>query len=188
MPTPSKPYLTLVNEKKSHRTKAELTQRMQAERATTTSYILHERAEVRENPIAHKEFKRLNNLLKKINKSDAIYENVINRYCMIHAECFDMEIRKKKCDDFIDKIEERFDESIDKAPVKEAAEIIKDYTKAYSEAIKNLTNCDSLIQKKRKMLFDIERDNLMTIAAALRSVPKKQEKKSQLREALKNSG
>jgi hypothetical protein len=46
---------------------------------------------------------------------------------------------------------------------------------------------DRQIQVKRKMLFDIERENIMTIAAALRSIPKKEVKDSNpLREALKD--
>jgi len=50
-----------------------------------------------------------------------------------------------------------------------------------------MISIDKQIQVKRKMLFDIEKENVMTIAAALRSIPKKEEKKSDaLRDALKN--
>ena len=44
------------------------------------------RNEVKKNKIANKEFKRINELLKKIEKNDAIYEAVINRYCLIYIE------------------------------------------------------------------------------------------------------
>jgi hypothetical protein len=40
----------------------------------------------------------------------------------------------------------------------------------------SIISLDRQIQSKRKMLFDIERDNAMTIAAALRNIPKKAEK------------
>ena len=36
--------------------------------------------------------------------------------------------------------------------------------------------CDKQIQAKRKMLLEIEKENVMTIAAAVRTVPKKEEK------------
>ena len=42
---------------------------------------------------------------------------------------------------------------------------------------KNLVSLDKQVQAKRKMLLDIEKENIMTIASALRSVPKKTEKK-----------
>ena len=48
-----------------------------------------------------------------------------------------------------------------------------------------LLGYDRQVQAKRKMMGDIEKENVMTIAASLRTVPKKQEgKKSALMEAL----
>lgn len=47
------------------------------------------------------------------------------------------------------------------------------------------TSMDRQIQAKRRMLAEIEKENVMTIAASLRSVPKKPEKKTNpLKEAL----
>jgi len=96
MPTPPKPYIVLANEKKSHRTKKELSQRKQGEDALTTGVAMKARPEVKSNPVANKEFKRINDLLKKINKNDAIYEPVLNRYCMLQAECNDLEEKRNK--------------------------------------------------------------------------------------------
>ena len=45
---------------------------------------------------------------------------------------------------------------------------------------KNLISLDKQIQAKRKMLMDIEKENIMTIASSLRSIPKKAEKKKNL--------
>ena len=42
---------------------------------------------------------------------------------------------------------------------------------------KNILALDKQVQAKRKMLLDIEKENIMTIASSLRSVPKKTEKK-----------
>ena len=96
MPTPTKPFAVLKNEGKSHRTKKELKLREQGEKALSTGTKLKERQEVRKNKIAHKEFKRINELLSYIEKNDAIYEAVINRYCLIYAECVEFEDKKKK--------------------------------------------------------------------------------------------
>jgi predicted transcriptional regulator len=62
---------------------------------------------------------------------------------------------------------------------------ISDIGKIYGSIIA----LDKQIQTKRKMLLDIEKENIMTIAAALRSIPKKPEDKTNpLKEALANDG
>ena len=54
-----------------------------------------------------------------------------------------------------------------------------------SGARKQLLDVDRQIQAKRKMLFDIEKENAMTVASALRSIPKAPiEKNSELKAAL----
>lgn len=182
MPTPPKPYLVLANEKKSHRTKAELKQRQQGEAALSTGVALRERPEVKSNPVAHKEFKRLNNLLGSIGKNDAIYETIINRYCLMYAECFDFE---EKRESFYRDIQEL---TQDKERLIESEEMtLSAYYKMKYNLQSTIINLDKQVQAKRKMLLDIEKENIMTIAAALRSIPKKEEKKSNgLREALQN--
>ena len=186
MPTPPKPFEVLKNEKKSHRTKKELKQRQQGEAALATGVAMRVRPEVKRNPIAFKEFKRLNTLLSEIKKNDAIYETIINRYCLLYAECFDLEKKRDRCYEIIEKLDEAFDNEIENAPAEERAKIIKGYSKTYNESIRHLLGCDAQIQTKRKMLLDIEKENIMTIAASLRSIPKKpEETKNPLLEALK---
>lgn len=75
MPTASKSADIIRMEGKSHRTKKELRQREQAEKALLTGIPLKERQEVKDNEIAHKEFLRLKKLLEKINKFDDMYVN-----------------------------------------------------------------------------------------------------------------
>jgi hypothetical protein len=49
----------------------------------------------------------------------------------------------------------------------------------------SIIGLDKQIQSKRKMILDIEKENIMTIAAALRSIPKKEDKaNNRLLEAL----
>lgn len=167
MPTPPKPFTVLSNEKKSHRTKSELKQRQQGEEALSTGVALRERPEVKNNPVAHKEFKRLNDLLKTIGKNDAIYEGIINRYCLIMAECIEFEEKREKFYQQMDDLEDKADDME-----------YKDYFKLQSDIQKNVIGLDKQVQSKRKMLLDIEKENIMTIAAALRSIPKTPEKKS----------
>ena len=59
MPTPAKPFKVLTTEKKSHRTKAELKMREEGEKSLSTEIKLKERKEVKQNKVAHKEFKRI---------------------------------------------------------------------------------------------------------------------------------
>ena len=93
---PPKPFTVLSSEKKSHRTKAELAQRKNEEQALLTGQKLKESREVKENPMAHKEFRRVIKLLETIQKNDAIYEQSINRYCLMIAEC--AEINEKRAE------------------------------------------------------------------------------------------
>lgn len=173
MPTPPKPYIVLANEKKSHRTKKELNQRKQGEEALATGVAMKERPEVKSNPIAHKEFLRLNKLLKEIKKNDAINELVINRYCLLVAECFDFE---EKRESFYKDIQELLN---DKDRLIESEEMsLSAYYKMKYNMQSTIINLDKQIQSKRKMLLDIEKENIMTIAAALRSIPKKTENKT----------
>ena len=183
MPTPPKPFSVLTTEKKSHRTKKELKQRKQGEDALSTGVALRERQEVKGNPIAHKEFKRLNTLLGSIGKNDAIYETIINRYCLMCAECLDLETKREKIFETASKLETKLDELGADASFEELRQAINSISGIYSTMI----SCDKQIQSKRKMLLDIEKENIMTIAAALRSIPKNEEKPSNpLLEALRD--
>lgn len=178
MPTPPKPFSVLKSEGKSHRTKNELKVREQGEKALSTGTTLKVRSEVRKNKIANKEFKRINELLKKIEKNDAIYEAVINRYCLIYAECIEFEDKKVKLYELIDKLEEQFELSKEYLEGEEMAKETRKFARSISEIVGSIVELDKQLQPKRKMLLDIEKENIMTIAAALRVIPKKPENDS----------
>ena len=165
MPQVAKPVVLLAaDNKKLHKTKRELALRKQGEAGMLTGEGMRESPDVRANPVAHKEFMRLRKLFRKIEKDDAIYAQTINRYCLLHAECGALEARKTK-------LEERADCCED--------------DKAAAALYKLVSDCDRELMAKRKMMMDIEKENVMTIASALRSIPKKPEKaKSPLMEAL----
>lgn len=182
MPTPAKPFKVLTSEKKSHRTRSELKMREEGEKALSTDIILSERKEVKQNKVAHKEFKRIQEILKNIDKNDAIYEAVINRYCLLQAECFDLKERREEYYNLISKLREEEKELIEELKCREDVdELVKyklEYAKSLSKMMSSMLNIDKQIQAKRKMLLDIEKENVMTIASALRCVPKKEDKET----------
>lgn len=176
MPTPPKPVEVIKMEKTSHRTKAELSQRKKEEQALLTGQKLKESKEVKEDEVAHKEFLRLKKLLESIKKNDAIYEQSINRYCLLVAEC--ARIRESK-----ERFERDLDELVDSK--EEFGDSVSQYFKMKISIQKNIIALDKQLQSKRKMLLDLEKENAMTVASALRTIPKKPEKKNnELLEAL----
>jgi len=178
MPTPTKPVSVIKLEGKSHRTNKELKQREHAEKSLLTGEILKESKEVRENELANKEFKRIKKLLNAIGKDDDLYGCTINRYCLLLAECTEFQSKREKmyeqlCD--MEESKESFADNDDLAT----------YYKLQNSMQKNLISLDRQVQAKRKMLLDMEKENIMTIASSLRSIPKKQEnKKNAMLEAL----
>lgn len=169
MPTPTKPFSVLTTEKKSHRTKAELKLREQGEKSLSTEFKIKERKEVKKNSLAHKEFVRVNKLLKNIDKNDALYENCINRYAMLIAECSEFEEKREKFYRDLDNLMLEYSQDEDFT--------MKEYYSLVNGMQKNIIELDKQIQAKRKMMLDIEKENIMTIASALRSIPKKPEEK-----------
>lgn len=174
MPTPPKPSNVIKIEGKSHRTKKELRERQQAEESLLTGEKLKEAKEIKENPLAHKEFLRLKKLLKSIEKDDDLYGKIINRYCLLLAECIEFEEKRERVYERMNELEEHYDNFE-----------YPDYLRMQIELSKQLISYDKQIQAKRKMLFDIEKENIMTIASSLRSIPKKADKKTNaVKEAL----
>ena len=168
MSRPSKPFKVIATEKKSHRTKAELQLREKGEEALNSKLKMKERKEVKENKIAHKEFKRIQELLCNIEKDYALYENVINRYALLLSECIEFEEKRERFYKDLRKLESEYDT--------EAEFTMKEYYTLVNNMEKHIIDLDKRIQAKRKMMLDIEKENVMTIASALRSIPKKEEK------------
>lgn len=187
MPTPPKSVDVLKEEGRSHRTKAELRQREKGEKAVASGKVFRERKEVKENKAAHSEFLRINKLMKDMEKNDALYEAVINRYCMLQAECRDMEERREEFYRLLQELKDNFRESSQCLDPEKKTSLLMQFTTQVAKVNATIVNLDKQIQAKRKMLLDIEKENLMTVASSLRSVPKKPEKKKNpLLEALES--
>ena len=77
-----------------HLTKKQKEEREQAEKRLLTGTAMKIWPSVKENKYAKKEFVRVQKLLRKIGKDDALYENIINRYAKITAECLEFEERQ----------------------------------------------------------------------------------------------
>jgi tRNA/tmRNA/rRNA uracil-C5-methylase (TrmA/RlmC/RlmD family) len=174
MGRPPKPFTVITTEKKSHRTKAELETRKQGEKALLTGIKLREWPEVKDGPLAHKEFSRIRKLLGKIGHDDALYEPVINRYCLLISECQEFEVMLTDLQADIKELRE----------MKAAQEIDPlVYLEHRGNLQDRIMTCDKKIMEKRKMLLSIEKENVMTILGALRAVPKtpdKAEEKSKM--------
>lgn len=167
MPTPSKPCELV----RKHFTKAEINQRKAAEKALITGESIKEWPQTRSNPVAHKHFRRIVSLYRTINKNDALTEPVLNRYCLMQSECEDFEAKREECFTMAVELREMIkcgDEDIDRL------DLIGKIDKLYQSSL----SFDRQIQAKRKMLLDIERESLMTLAAQMRSIPKKVEEEA----------
>lgn len=165
MPTPPKPVSVLRAEKKSHRTKAELAKRQAGEDGLLTGKKLKEDALVKQNPHAHKEFIRMKALLKGIDKADDLYGATINRYCMLRAEELELLAKLQRLKQQINVIYDRLDDY--------EGDDFRDVAASLASLEKTYASLERIVNTKRKMQSDIEKENVMTIASALRSIPKK---------------
>lgn len=170
MGRPSKPTKVITMEKKSHRTKKEIATRKANEAATLSGFPLKEAADTKADEVAHKTFRTLKRLFKAIEKDDAIYSNTVNRYCMISAEVERLQEDRSRTEKMIQDSEGECE------------------PKDFIEMMKLLMSIDRELKNKRQQLFAIEKESCMTIASALRSIPKKSENNtSELKRALYGS-
>ena len=177
MARPSKPAAIIEAEKKSHRTKAELDTRKNAESGLLSKKRLQERKEVAENKIAHTEFLRVSKLMKAIGKDDALYSSGINTYCMLYAEIGELHDQMQILDQTADMLRETFGKLREDPAAHVDTDNIIRFETAFTRLVSQRLNISSMIDKKRKMMLEIDKENVMTISAALRSIPKQPEKK-----------
>lgn len=155
---------------KRHLTKAEIEHRENAEAALLTGITIKELPEVKAHPAAHKEFRRIKKLLESIGKNDDLYGNTINMYCLLVAECKDYELMKVQLHKDVDALQAARDNG--------EMETIE-YLDRKGQLQNQILACDKRIMQKRKMIFDISKENIMTIQAALRSIPMKPKKEDE---------
>lgn len=169
MARPSKPTNLIRLEGKSHRTKAELEAREKQEQALLTGETLTESKSVAADPAAHAVFLRIRKLLRKIDKNDGLYEQCINRYALIAAECADFERKREVFYQRSLALDQKFDAQDESDP---DAISTTDYYRLSAQLQGQVVALDKQVQQKRRMLLDIEKESCMTISSALRSIPK----------------
>lgn len=172
MGRPSKP-VSLVE---GHRTKDELKVRRNAEAAMLTGAPMKMNREVKASKIAVAEFRRLKKLLAGIGKDDDLYSQIINTHCILVAEC--QQIQDVR-DQFIGSKEElQADYRAGKTGDPEDDGMkATEYYRLLAKLSDNIINCDKQLMAKRKMILDIDKENILTVQSALRSIPKKPEEK-----------
>ena len=180
MARPSKPVSLIKFEGKSHRTPQELKFREKQEQALLTGRRIKEAPEVKSNEDAHAEFRRVVKLLEAIQKNDALYEAAINRYCLLRVEEKNLQelrtVQSAQLTMFMKTMNEKIETG--QLEYKEAYDTLLKLQQAFSKT-------ESQLSQKRKELLTIEKEHAMTIAAALRAIPKTPEKtKTALLEAL----
>lgn len=143
-----------------HRTKAELAVRADGEKSLLSGRRMKESPEVRADKTAHAEFLRVAKLLTSIGKNEALYESIINRYCLLRSECLEFE-----------RLRGVFSSGVDRLDEEENMDAEKKY-KLLAQMQKSLLDADKQVQAKRRMMFEIEKECAMTVASALRAVPK----------------
>lgn len=194
MARPSKPVAVLESEKKSHRTKAELEQREKGEAALLSGKRCFERESVKNNPTAHKEYQRLIKLMRAIGKDDALYAPEYNRYSELFAE---EEFYKGEIAALQAELVSLRGLTINAAAAANviSAEIetgniseeltvtldglLENINKLHDQRgklLKQLSDMDLKVKQKREAMLALEKENCMTVSAALRTVPKEVQK------------
>lgn len=173
MARPSKPVSVIESEGKSHRTKAELKARAEAENSVLSGEPLSERQEVKKNKIAHKEFLRISKLMASIEKSDALYSSGINTYCMLYAEIRELQGDLSEISLLAEETKETFRSIEDITP-----DQLITFTRQINKLLSQKTALMSAIDRKRNMMLAIDKENVMTISAALRTIPKTPQKQT----------
>lgn len=167
MARPSKAATVLEAEGKSHRTKAEISKRKEAEQAALSGIRLRESPTVKADPVAHKEFRRVLAILSAVGKNDALFESTINDYCTIKSDIV-------RCTDAMERMEDDLCE-IDKSDMLPDVKF-----KLKNDVQKTILAYNRQISALMKKRFEIEKESGFTISSALRAIPKKAEKEENL--------
>ena len=166
MGRPAKSYLALIQSNDiSKKSKAEIEQRKKGEESLLSKVKMREFPETKVNPKADLEYKRISKLMKKIEKDDDLFSSVINRYCMLKAECDEIIERRETIYETIQQLQEKWNSG--------TSELTEEaYFNLQAKLTAQYISMDKSLGPKRKEMFSIEKENLMSIAGSIRCVPK----------------
>lgn len=145
-----------------HLTKEQRSERERAEREFSSSVPFKKWPQTKKDSFASKHFDRIKKAFEEIGVCDVSFEAVINRYCIILGECAKLE---KKIEE-----SEKLRDDLDKERENMEA---KEYASLAMAVEKDLYSKDCSLGAKRNALLQIEKENIMTVLAKLRAVPKK---------------
>lgn len=177
MGRPAKPAAMIKAEGKSHRTKAEIKAREENEAALCSGKKMTERPEVKADSVAHKEYVRVKKLVKNLDKNDDRFTAVLNRYCLLYSECRRYEELILEATQEISRLSADF-EQMQFSSAKERMKATENFIADKTGLMRQIEKFDGILMQKRKMMLDIEKENVMTVSAALRSIPKTPEKQN----------
>lgn len=181
MGRPSKPVANC----EKHLTKAEIEQRTRFENSLLSGRKIRERERVKLDPVAHCEFRRVIGLLRAIGKDDALYSEQINRYAELFSECEFYKDELSVLRGMLSSLRSVTDEvggyirqstSGDADALKGLCEALDGLLSEHGKLMKQLSDIEIRVKQKREAMTVIERENCMTVAAALRTIPKEADK------------
>lgn len=172
MARPTKP-IALVE---GHRTKDELQVRRDAEAAMLTHIPMKMQFIKREHKAAAKEFTRIKKLLAIIGKDDALYEQIMNTHCLLVEECGQIDDIRNQFIKSKEELQTDYRAGLTGDPDEDGMKATE-YYRLLAALSQSIIACDKELMAKRKMLLDIDKENVLTVQSALRSIPKKPEEK-----------
>ena len=111
-------------------------------------------------------------MLEAIEKEDELYGAVINRYCLITAEIKGLQEDREYYSNMLREMREDLHNQKEQLQNPgDYIQLLADIGRSMAAITKSIGAIDGIILKKRKMLLDIEKESVMTISAALRTVP-----------------
>lgn len=204
MGRPAKPIqLHQANGNIRHLTKAEIAQREKQEASLKSGQTaFRASAEVKADKVAKAMFNRLKKLYAQIEYVEALDENVINRYCLLHSECLGLQRVRRDLQDQLDRMGESESEASDAklsddksipralrflSPEEEARlkrpaspEMQLSPRLLWRAALADrILELDQKLQKKMDMLLKLEDRLFLNPTARLKNAPRKAEEPKQ---------
>ena len=148
MARPRKSIKVIQLEQKNHMTKREIAVRKREEEKLISGSKLKEAKNVREDPVAHKEFVRIRKLMRAIEKDDDLYSGQLNTYCELTSEIERLKVEKAIHDQELEELRETRHE-------------FDDYVAYYdllTKITKRIDDLDKRIDQKRAHREKIDRE------------------------------
>jgi hypothetical protein len=166
-----------IDQAKGHRTIAEKRARKRNEADLLTGSAMQEWPEVRKIDIAHNRFVKTKNLLASIGKDDALLEPLINRYCLLIAECKEFEEKREQFHESKAELQKEYSAGQCGDP-EDGGMKASEYYRLLAKMQESIINLDRQIMSKRTMLLNIEKESGMTMMSQLRATTKEPTKET----------